>query len=59
MFINLIKNPLSTHPIKNVYFGMSFGSWKSGIFDANHNYFMHSAESGFFVYIENSLYDGL
>ena len=45
MFINVLKNPLSTHPIKNAYFGMDFGSWESGIFDATHDDFMHSAES--------------
>ena len=47
MFINLLKNPLSTYPIKNAYC-MDFGSWESGIFDTTHDDFMNSAESGFF-----------
>ena len=58
MFINVLKNPLSMHPIKNAYFGMDFGSQESGIFDATHDNFMHSAKSCF-VYIANYLYNGL
>ena len=38
---------------------MDFGSWKSGIFDATHDDFMHSAESGLFVYMSDALYQGL
>ena len=45
MYINVLKNPLSKHPIKNVYFDMDFGSWKSVIFDATHDNFMNSPES--------------
>ena len=59
MYINRLKNPLSTHSIKNDYFGMDFGSWESGIFGATHDDFMHSAESFLFCFITNSLYDGL
>ena len=49
MFTKILNNPYSTHPIKNTYSNIDFGSWKSGIFDTTHDDFMHSAESGLFV----------
>ena len=59
MFRSILRHPFTTHPIKNAFEGISFGSWSAGIHDATLDDFMHSVESGMIAYITETVYDGL
>ena len=59
MFRSVLRYPFTTHPIKNAFDGINFGSWKAGIHDATFDDFMHSVESGMISYITETVYDGL
>jgi hypothetical protein len=59
MFRSILRHPYTTHPIKNAFTGINFGSWSSGIHDATFDDFMHSVEAGMIAYITETVYDGL
>ena len=59
MFRSILRNPFTTHAIKNAFEDVDFGSWQSGIHDATFDDFMHSVEGGMVSYITESVYDGL
>ena len=59
MYRSILRNPFTTHPIKNAFEEINFGSWQSGIHDATFDDFMHSVEGGMVSYISETVYDGL
>jgi hypothetical protein len=59
MYRSILRNPFTTHPIKNAFKDINFGSWKAGIHDATFDDFMHSVEGGMVSYITETVYDGL
>jgi len=59
MFRSILRHPFTTHPIKNAFDGIHFGSWSAGIHDAAFDDFMHSVEAGMISYITETVYDGL
>jgi hypothetical protein len=59
MFRSILRHPFTTHPLKNAFDGISFGSWSAGIHDATLDDFMHSVEAGMISYITETVYDGL
>ena len=59
MFRSVLRHPFTTHPIKNAFEGIDFGSWPAGIHDATFDDFMHSVEAGMITYITETVYDGL
>ncbi len=59
MFRSILRHPFTSHPIKNAFDGINFGSWTAGIHDATLDDFMHSVEAGMIAYITKSVYDGL
>ena len=59
MYRSILRNPFTTHPIKNAFEEVDFGSWQSGIHDATFDDFMHSVEGGMVSYISETVYDGL
>ena len=59
MFQSILRHPFTTHPIKNAFAGIDFGSWSAGIHDATFDDFMHSVEAGMIAYITETVYDGL
>jgi hypothetical protein len=59
MFRGILRHPYTTHPIKNGFTEIDFGSWPSGIHNATLDDFMHSVEAGMLAYITETVYDGL
>ena len=59
MFRSILRHPFTTHPIKNAFDGINFGSWPAGIHDATFDDFMHSVEAGMISCITETVYDGL
>ena len=59
MFRSILRHPFTTHPIKNAFDGIDFGSWSAGIYDATFDDFMHSVEAGMISYVAETVYDGL
>ena len=59
MFRGILRHPFTTHPIKNAFTNIDFGSWSAGIHDASFDDFMHSVEGGMVAYITEAVYDGL
>jgi len=59
MFRGILHHPFTTHPIRNAFFGINFGSWSAGIHDATFDDFMHCVEAGMVAYITETVYSGL
>jgi len=59
MFNVILSKPFTTHPVVSAFHGMDFGAWKSGVYDATFDDFMHSCEEGLMENIGTTLFDGL
>lgn len=59
MFNVILSRPFTTHPVISAFHGMDFGAWKSGVYDATFDDFMHSCEEGMMENIGTTLFDGL
>ena len=59
MFSIILSKPFTTHPVVSAFHGMEFGAWKSGVYDATFDDFMHSCEEGMIENIGTTLFDGL
>jgi len=59
MFNIILSKPFTTHPVVSAFHGMDFGAWKSGVYDATFDDFMHSCEEGMMENIGTTLFDGL
>jgi len=56
MFNVILGKPYTTHPVVSAFHDIDFGAWKSGVYDATFDDFMHSCEEGLMV---STLFDGL
>lgn len=59
MHRSILRHPFTTHPIRNAFTGIHFGSWSAGIHEATFDDFMHSVEAGMISYIAETVYGGL
>ena len=59
MFNLILSKPFTTHPVLSAFIDMDFGAWKSGVYDATFDDFMHSCEEGLMENIGTTLFDGL
>jgi hypothetical protein len=59
MFNIVLSKPYTTHPVLSAFHGIDFGAWKSGVYDATFDDFMHSCEEGMMENIGTTLFDGL
>lgn len=59
MYSNILSRPFTTHPVITAFHDIDFGAWKSGVYDATFDDFMHSFEEGMMENIGATLFDGL